>query len=120
MADSDESDEGTALVHTEFHSTKRSGAWKRVTIYGVGGVLLAILLVGCGFTGGIFAGMRLRSSSTSSPPSQYCPGKGFDWGSTVNVEGKNVSVAHWLDMNLQAKNMEDNLRYRRIYVRTYN
>ena len=115
MADSD--DEGEALVHTDLHtdSTKRRGAWKRVTVYAVGGVLLVVLLVGCAFTGGVFTGMRLASSTattSSSPPT--CPSKlcstGFDWGSTVNVEGKNTSVADWLDANLKAKNMEDNLR----------
>ena len=102
-------------------------------------VILAIVLVGLViallavfFVGGFVAGQKHARSSvkptptpsptttsssptpTSSPsptpsPSPAPPPSGFNWGADVMVDGKEMAVVDWLDENMAANNIKNNL-----------
>ena len=112
-------------------------SWKQTALLVSGALIVVVVIAVCAFTGGVFAGRRHSStcptpspspspspSSSTSPSASPSPPpsptqKGFEWGANVNVGGNSVPVVSWLDENLQAKNIEDNLRYGLVLLHDY-
>ena len=112
MAERDKESKSETFLIAEAHnkprsmSKKRLLAWNRAVAFVMGGLFAMMVVVVWQFTSDESL-CPTPSSSTPPSPTQ----KGFDWGANVNVGGKSVPVVDWLDENLQAKNIEDNLRY---------
>ena len=73
-------------------------------------LLLSLLLLGVGFGVGFLTGARVfheKESVAHNSDQRVTP----DWGETVDVSGKAVSVLQWLDSELKPDNIKENLRY---------
>ena len=117
-----------------------SATWKtRLVLLTIAGLVVLLLIVGS-FVGGIFLGKKIvhdhasGSSScgkcnnaggtqpvltpSSGNGSAYAggtqPGSAYDmvynWGATVNVRGQPMRVVDWLNTNMTAENMMNNLK----------
>ena len=107
-----------------------STTWKtRLVLLTIAGLAVLLLIVGS-FVGGIFLGKKIvhdQASGSSScgkcnnaggtqPVPTPSSGNGsaydmvYNWGATVNVSGQPMRVVDWLNTNMTAENMMNNLK----------
>ena len=90
---------------TQTHFGKGSSGRDKLpkVVLGILIVVLAAALLAVFFVGGFVAGKKqARSSATPGTPE-------FNWGADVKVDGKEMPVVDWLDENMAANNMKNNL-----------
>ena len=99
-----------------------SATWKtRLVLLTIAGLAVLLLIVGS-FVGGIFLGKKIvHDHASGSSSCGKCnnaggtqPGSAYDmvynWGATVNVSGQPMRVVDWLNTNMTAENMMNNLK----------
>ena len=111
-------------------SATGTATWKiRLVLLTIAGLTVFLLIVGS-FVGGIFLGKKIvhdQGSGSSScgkcnntggiqPVPTPSSGNGsaynmvYNWGATVNVSGQPMRVVDWLNTNMTAENMMNNLK----------
>ena len=78
----------------------------------VGVVLITAAFIAVAFAAGLLIGMRKLGGSNATPapcPSPTPATSGFNWGANVKVDGKDTPVVDWLDRNMDASHIKDNL-----------
>ena len=111
-------------------SATGTATWKiRLVLLTIAGLTVFLLIVGS-FVGGIFLGKKIvhdQASGSSScgkcnntggtqPVPTPSSGNGsaydmvYNWGATVNVSGQPMRVVDWLNTNMTAENMMNNLK----------
>ena len=111
-------------------SATGTATWKiRLVLLTIAGLTVFLLVVGS-FIGGIFLGKKIvhdQGSGSSScgkcnntggiqPVPTPSSGNGsaynmvYNWGATVNVSGQPMRVVDWLNTNMTAENMMNNLK----------
>ena len=99
-----------------------SATWKtRLVLLTIAGLVVLLLIVGS-FVGGIFLGKKIvHDHASGSSSCGKCNNAGgtqpvsaydmvYNWGATVNVSGQPMRVVDWLNTNMTAENMMNNLK----------
>lgn len=96
-----------------------SATWKtRLVLLTIAGLAVLLLIVGS-FVGGIFLGKKIvHDQASGSSSCGKCNNAGgtqpvptpYNWGATVNVSGQPMRVVDWLNTNMTAENMMNNLK----------